>query len=70
MAFDIPSRAAIVPNLVPKSEVPNAILVYSFMFSGAGLIGPTYFGPVVNNLGIETLFFLVGISYVLTVIMF
>lgn len=70
MAFDIPSRAAIVPNLVPKSEVPNAILVYSFMFSGAGLIGPTYFGPVVNNFGIETLFFLVGISYVLTVIMF
>ena len=70
MAFDIPSRAAIVPNLVPKSEVPNAILVYSFMFSGAGLIGPTYFGPVVNNLGIETLFFLVGISYVLTVVMF
>ena len=70
MAFDIPSRAAIVPNLVPKSEVPNAILVYSFMFSGAGLIGPVYFAPVVNNFGIEALFFLVGISYVLTVIMF
>ncbi|MQG18332.1 MAG: MFS transporter [SAR202 cluster bacterium] len=70
MAFDIPSRAAIVPNLVPKSEVPNAILVYSFMFSGAGLIGPAYFAPVVKYFGIETLFLLVGISYVLTVIMF
>ena len=69
LSFDLPSRHAILPNLVPREQLLNAIVLYSLIFGGAAIVGPSYFAPFVNLVGEEGLFFLVGGSYVLTVAM-
>lgn len=67
-SFDIPSRQAILPNLVDKSDLLKAIVLYSMIFGSAAVIGPSLFAPMVNLLGMEGLFFYVGGAYVFTVL--
>lgn len=69
LSFDIPSRQAILGNLVPKQHLLHAIVLYSFIYGGATILGPSYFAPMVNLWGMEALFFFVGASYALTVAM-
>jgi MFS family permease len=69
LAFDIPSRQAMLPNLVPREHLVNAIAVYSFVTAGSAIIGPGIFAPLVSFWGLEGLFFLIGIAYSLTVVM-
>ena len=69
LSFDIPSRQAMLPNLVPREHLVNAIAIYSFLFAGSAIIGPGFFAPLVNFWGLEGLFFLVGATYALTVVM-
>ena len=69
LSFDIPSRQAMLPNLVPEEHLVNAIAVYSFLFAGSAIIGPGFFAPLVNIWGLEGLFFLIGVAYALTVVM-
>jgi MFS family permease len=70
LAFDIPSRQAMVANLVPKHLLPNAISLYALLPGGASVIGPALLSPTVTVIGLEGLFFLVGIAYLLTVFSF
>ena len=70
LAFDIPSRQAMVANLVPKHLLPNAISLYALLPGGASVIGPALLSPTVTIIGLEGLFFLVGIAYLLTVVSF
>ena len=69
LSFDIPSRQAMLPNLVKKSHMVNAIALYSFLGVASSILGPGFFGPLVKLAGIEGLFILIGISYLLTVYM-
>ena len=69
LSFDIPSRQAMLPNLVPREHLVNAIAIYSFLFAGSAIIGPVLFAPLVNPWGLEGLFFLIGAAYALTVVM-
>ena len=69
LSFDIPSRQAMLPNLVPREHLVNAIAIYSFLFAGSAIIGPGLFAPLVNFWGLEGLFFLIGAAYALTVVM-
>jgi MFS family permease len=69
LAFDIPSRQAMLPNLVPREHLVNAIAVYSFVTAGSAIIGPGIFAPLVSFWGLEGLFFLIGVAYALTVVM-
>lgn len=70
LSFDIPSRQAIVPNLVPREHLMNAIVLQSFLMAGSTVIGPFLFAPLVNALGVEGVFFFVGAMYLFTVVMF
>ena len=69
LSFDIPSRQAMLPNLVPREYLVNAIAIYSFLSAGSAIIGPGFFAPLVKFWGLEGLFFLIGAAYVLTVVM-
>ena len=67
LSFDIPSRQAMLPRLVPKERLVNAIALYSLLFSGSAIVGPGFFAPLVNLWGLDGLFYLIGSSYLLTV---
>lgn len=69
LSFDIPSRQAMLPNLVDRNHMINAIALYSFLGVASSILGPGFFGPLVNLAGIEGLFILIGLSYLLTVYM-
>ena len=69
LSFDIPSRQAMLPNLVNRNHLVNAIALYSFLSVASSILGPGFFGPLVNIAGIEGLFILIGVSYLLTVYM-
>ncbi len=68
LAFDIPARSAMVASIVPKEQLPSAISLYSIVFGGAAILGPTLFHPLVSAIGMEGLFFIISASYVLTVV--
>ena len=69
LSFDIPSRQAILPNLVDRADVMNAVVLYSFLFSGIGVISPALFAPMIRLSGLEGLFAFVGLMYAGTVVM-
>lgn len=68
LAFDIPSRSAMVATIVPKEHLAGAISLYSIVFGSSAIIGPVVFRPLVGAWGLEGLFYVIGASYVLTVV--
>ena len=43
-SFDLPARLAFVPDLVPKSDLINAVSLNSLLFNSARAIGPAFAG--------------------------
>ena len=63
LAFDNPSRQALIPDLVAPRDLLNAVSLNSATYTGAALIGPALAGILLGPLGAGTLFFLNSISY-------
>ena len=70
LSFDIPSRQAIIPNLVKKEHLLNAIVAQSFVHGAATVLGPLLFAPLMDLLDIQGVFFFIGGMYFLTVVFF
>jgi MFS family permease len=51
-AFDLPARNALVPNLVPREHLPNAISLNTIMFQTASVVGPSVGGLLIAAAGI------------------
>ncbi|MBP37934.1 MAG: MFS transporter [Dehalococcoidia bacterium] len=68
LAFDIPSRSAMVASIVPKEHLAGAISLYSIVFGSAAIIGPVLFRPLVAAWGLEGLFYVIGTAYLFTVL--
>lgn len=68
LAFDNPARRALIPDLVPKSDLMNAMSLSAATHNGSALIGPAIAGALIGPLGVGTLFFLNGISYLAVLI--
>jgi MFS family permease len=68
LAFDNPARQALLPELVPQSDLMNAISLNSATFTGAALIGPALAGALLAPLGAGTLFFVNALSYLAVLI--
>jgi MFS family permease len=63
LSFDQPTRAALVPELVPKEELLSAVSLQSIVFTGASTIGPALAGLSMPVLGYAGLFFANAVSY-------
>ena len=46
-AFDLPARQALVPTLVPREHLPNAISLNTIMFQVAAVLGPSLGGVLI-----------------------
>ncbi|MGE5262640.1 MAG: MFS transporter [Acidobacteriota bacterium] len=64
LAFDNPARQALIPDLVPGSDLLNALSLNAATYNGAALLGPALAGVMLGPLGAAALFFLNGVSYV------
>jgi MFS family permease len=63
-AMNAPAWQAIVPELVPRSELPTAVSLNSVAFNIARAVGPALGGMVVAALGSWAVFLLNSISFV------
>ena len=48
-AFDMPARGALVPSLVPREHLANAISLNTIMFQTAAVVGPSLGGIVIAS---------------------
>jgi MFS family permease len=53
MAFDLPARQSLVPNLVPRADLPSAFSLQSIAFNTGSIVGPALSGMVIGYLGQE-----------------
>ncbi len=62
-SFGGPAYSALLPNLVPAEDLPNAIAMNSIQFNLARVLGPTIGGLAYTTLGATWCFTLNGVSY-------
>jgi MFS family permease len=63
LAFDNPTRQALIPELVPREDLLNALSLNSATYTGAALVGPAIAGALLDVVGAGWLFMLNAISY-------
>jgi MFS family permease len=51
IAFDLPARQALIPNLVPARDLPNAFSLTSIAFNTGAILGPALSGFVIAEWG-------------------
>jgi predicted MFS family arabinose efflux permease len=67
-SFGGPAYSALVPSLVEKEDLPNAIALNSIQFNLARVIGPVLGGLVYTGMGAAWCFGFNGLSYVAAII--
>jgi MFS family permease len=67
-SFGGPAYAALIPTLVDKEDMPNAIALNSIQFNAAVTIGPALGGLALHNLGQTWCFALNGVSFLAPII--
>lgn len=63
MAMNAPSYQALVPRLVKREDLTNAIALNSAQFNMSRILGPTLGGYAMELLGVAGNFFLNGVSF-------
>lgn len=62
-AFDNPARRSFVAELVPETEITNAVSLNSALMTGSRVIGPALGGLLVTTVGFGWAFVVDGLSY-------
>ncbi|MBV6393992.1 MAG: Enterobactin exporter EntS [Anaerolineales bacterium] len=63
VAFDGPSRQALIPNLVPKKDLPNAFSMTFTAFQAGAVIGPALSGYFIASFGQEAVYYFNAVSF-------
>ena len=64
VAFDNPTRRAFVVEMVPESDVNNAVSLNSALMTSSRIVGPALAGLLVTTVGFGWAFLVDGLSYV------
>ena len=64
MAFDNPARQSLVPNLVPREHLTNAVSLNTLMWQIATIVGPALAGLLVGAFNIGLVYVLNALSFV------
>ncbi len=67
-AFDMPARNALVPSLVPREHLPNAISLNTIMFQTAAVLGPSLGGLVIAAGSVGWVYIANAISFVFVIV--
>jgi MFS family permease len=68
IAFDNPARQALVPNLVPAKDLPNAFSMTSIAWQTGAIIGPALSGFVIAFGGQEAVYYINAVSYLAVIV--
>jgi MFS family permease len=63
VAFDLPARQALVPNLVPAKDLPNAFSLNSIAMQTGSIAGPAMSGLVIAALGQSAVYLINSLSF-------
>jgi MFS family permease len=66
-AFEQPVRAALIPQLVRREDLVNALALNAITWNGAGLLGPSLVGLTVAWIGIDGCFYVNVASYLVII---
>jgi MFS family permease len=61
--FDLPARQALVPMLVPREHLPNAISLNTIMFQAASVLGPALGGLLIAASGVTWAYAVNAVSF-------
>jgi MFS family permease len=62
-AFDLPARQALIPVLVPRDHLANAISLNTIMFQGASVVGPAAAGVVIGATSVAWAYIANAVSF-------
>lgn len=63
LAFDNPLRRSLVPEMVSKEDLPNAVVLYSTIVALSQVLGPALAGALISSLGFGWCFALDAVTY-------
>jgi MFS family permease len=66
-AFDLPARQSLLPNLVPREHLPNAIGLNTVMVQIASVAGPALGGAVIATAGVGWAYALNAATYLMVI---
>jgi MFS family permease len=67
-AFDGPARQALIPNLVPREHLANALSLNQIMFQSASVLGPSIGGVLIASLGVGWAYLFNAVSFLFVLI--
>jgi MFS family permease len=67
-SFDAPARHSLLPALVPREHLPNAISLNTIMFQTAAVVGPSLGGIVIAVLGVGWVYALNAVSFLAVIV--
>jgi MFS family permease len=67
MAFDLPARQSLVPNLVPRRDLPGAFSLQSIAFNTGAIAGPAMSGVVIGYWGQQNVYFFNAVTFLAVV---
>ncbi len=68
IAFDLPARQAMIPNLVPENDLPNAFSLQSIAFNTGAILGPMLGGLVIATMGQGYTYLFNAISFLAVIV--
>ena len=68
IAFDLPARHAMIPNIVPEKDLPNAYSLQSIAQNTGAIIGPMLGGLVIATLGQAYTYLFNAISFLAVIV--
>ena len=68
MAFDLPARQSLVPNLVPREDLPSAFSLQSIAFNTGAIVGPAASGVVIGYLGQEYVYLINAVTFLAVIL--
>jgi MFS family permease len=67
-AFDLPARQSLVPSLVPREDLPNAISLNTIMQQTSQVLGPALGGIVIASLGVGWVYVINAVSFTAVIV--
>ena len=68
LAFDNPLRRSLVPEMVSKEDLPNAVVLYSTIVALSQVLGPALAGALIATVGFGWCFALDAVTYLAVIV--